>query len=168
MSTGYKTKASGSCIDDDEDWVEVNCDEVGGKEPEEVQYVLITLRKSAQACVRRNHYGSTLRRKYGRLLAAAWLSPRSCASPCVRWGVPVTWLARALHFAAFGRASQCSAKSLSGKETAHATIRTHYHSTLIPLYRGLVTYIRSQYTSAPHPTRASTANLLLPNSLSLP
>ncbi|KAK0346487.1 hypothetical protein LTR02_005073 [Friedmanniomyces endolithicus] len=82
VSTGYKTKASGSCIDDDEDWVEVNCDEVGGKEPEEVQYVLITLRKSAQACVRRNHYGSTLRRKYGRLLAAAWLSPRSCASPC--------------------------------------------------------------------------------------
>ncbi|KAK1065392.1 hypothetical protein LTR74_007917 [Friedmanniomyces endolithicus] len=47
MSTGHKSEANGSCIDDDEDWVNVNCDEVGGKEPEEVQYMLITLRKSA-------------------------------------------------------------------------------------------------------------------------
>ncbi len=47
MSTGHKSEANGSCIDDDEDWVNVNCDKVGGKEPEEVQYVLITLRKSA-------------------------------------------------------------------------------------------------------------------------
>ncbi|KAK1812072.1 hypothetical protein LTR12_013575 [Friedmanniomyces endolithicus] len=47
VTTGYKTKASGSCIDDDEEWVEVNCDEVGEKEPEEVQYVLLTLQKSA-------------------------------------------------------------------------------------------------------------------------